>query len=94
MHKYYNPALKAWLGDLGDGKHDGGPDDPRICAIKVNTITAQYALSKRTAVGGFVEFAKGVATGEAPSVNKLRYIDEDEVKRCKFNHSNTGKIGN
>merc|ERR1712058_217569 len=23
VKKYYSPALKAWLGDLGDGKHDG-----------------------------------------------------------------------
>ncbi|KAK4692693.1 hypothetical protein P7C71_g4561, partial [Lecanoromycetidae sp. Uapishka_2] len=30
VRKYYSPALKAWLGDLEDGKHDGGPEDPRI----------------------------------------------------------------
>ncbi|KAI9727299.1 MAG: hypothetical protein M1828_006918 [Chrysothrix sp. TS-e1954] len=83
IHKYYSPALKAWLGDLGDGKHDGGPDDPRICAIKVKASTAQYAISSRTAIGGFVEFAKGVATGEAPSVNKLRYIDADELEKWR-----------
>ncbi|KAI9652838.1 MAG: hypothetical protein M1831_006363 [Alyxoria varia] len=79
VHKTYSPALKAWIGDLGDGKHDGGPDDPRICVIKVRTITAQYAINSRTAVGGFVEFAKGVATGEAPAVNKLRQISESEI---------------
>jgi hypothetical protein len=28
VHKYYSPTLKAWLGDLGDGTHDGGPNDP------------------------------------------------------------------
>jgi len=36
VRKYYSPALKAWIGDLGDGKHDGGPEDPRIGVIKVN----------------------------------------------------------
>lgn len=90
IHKYYSPALKAWIGDLGDGKHDGGPDDPRICAIKVKAITAQYAVSSRTAIGGFVEFAKGVATGEAPSVNKLRYIDDAELSQCKLSIRNWG----
>lgn len=84
IHKYYSPALKAWIGDLGDGKHDGGPDDPRICAILVKAKTAQYAISKKTAVGGFIEFAKGVATGDAPNVNKLRYIEESEIKECKY----------
>ena len=72
------------MGDLGDGKHDGGPNDPRICVIKVKAITAQYAVSNRTAIGGVIEFAKGVATGEAPSVNKLRYIDEQDLKQCKY----------
>lgn len=91
VHKYYTPALKAWIGDLGDGKHDGGPDDPRICTIKVNAVTAQYALSRRTTVGGFVEFAKGVATGEAPSVNKLRHIGEAEVKQCKSSSACIGE---
>ena len=80
----YSPALKAWIGDLGDGKHDGGPDDPRVCVIKVNAKTAQYAVSKRTAVGGFMEFAKGVATGDTPDVNKLRYLDENEISQCKW----------
>lgn len=35
VRNQYSPALKAWLGDLGDGKHDGGPEDPRISVIKV-----------------------------------------------------------
>jgi len=83
VKKYYSPALKAWIGDLGDGKHDGGPEDPRIVLIKVKTVTAQYALSRRTMIGGVVEFAKGVATGEAPSVNKLRHIDEAEVQQWR-----------
>ena len=28
VEKYYSPTLKAWLGDLGDGIHDGSPNDP------------------------------------------------------------------
>lgn len=26
IKKWYSRALKAWIGDLGDGVHDGGPD--------------------------------------------------------------------
>merc|ERR1712071_507759 len=80
VHKYYSPALKAWIGDLGDGKHDGGPDDPRICVIYVKAKTAQYAVSKRTQIGGFIELAKGVATGSSPDVNKLRHLSESEIE--------------
>jgi len=83
VKKYYSPALKAWIGDLRDGKHDGGPEDPRICIIRVKTVTAQYAISKKTMVGAFVELAKGVATGEAPNVNKLRHLDESEIAQWR-----------
>ncbi|KAF1361750.1 hypothetical protein EJ07DRAFT_109743 [Lizonia empirigonia] len=83
VRKHYSPALKAWIGDLGDGKHDGGPEDPRIGVIRVKAKTAQYAVSRRTAVGGLVELAKGIATGEAPSVNKLRHLDESEISQWK-----------
>ncbi|PNS16073.1 U3 small nucleolar RNA-associated protein 22 [Sphaceloma murrayae] len=81
VRKYYSPSLKAWLGDLGDGKHDGGPEDPRIIVIKVEAKTAQYAISRRTAIGGAVEFAKGVVTGEASQVNKLRHLEESELQQ-------------
>ena len=84
VEKYYSPSLKAWLGDLGDGKHDGGPKDPRIGLIKVKSKTAQYAVSRRTAIGGAVEFAKGVVTGETAQVNKLRHIEANEVEQCRF----------
>jgi len=83
VKKYYSPALKAWIGDLGDGEHDGGPEDPRIVLIKVKTVTVQYALSKGTMIGGVVELVKGVASGEAPNVNKLRHIDEAEVQQWR-----------
>ena len=83
VRKYYSPGLKAWLGDLGDGKHDGSPEDPRIILIKVNAKTAQYAIARRTSIGGFTEFAKGVVTGEAPSVNKLRHLDEQELQQWR-----------
>jgi general stress protein 26 len=83
VRKYYSPTLKAWVGDLGDGTHDGGPEDPRICVIRVSANTAQYAVSRRTVIGAAVELAKGVLQGEAPSVNKLRTISEEEVKEWK-----------
>jgi hypothetical protein len=72
--------LKAWLGDLGDGKHDGGPEDPRIGVIRVHGRTATYAVSRRGAIGSAVEMAKGVVSGSTPQVNKLREITEDEMK--------------
>lgn len=79
VKKYYSPALKAWLGDLGDGKHNGGPEDPRIGVIRVDTKTATYAVSRKNVVGRVAEIAQGVVTGSAAAVNKLREITEQEI---------------
>jgi len=79
VEKYYSPSLKAWLGDLGDGTHDGGPKDPRIGIIKVETKTATYAVVRKNALSRAAEIAQGMVTGKAASVNKLREITEQEV---------------
>lgn len=82
VQAHYSPSLKAWLGDLGDGTHDGGPKDPRIGVIRVKARTATYAVSIGTAVGRGVEIIKGAVTGQASKVNKLRELTEDELNEC------------
>ena len=83
VRKYYSPSLKAWVGDLGDGKHDGGPEDPRIGCIKVNAKTATYAIASGTMIGRGVDIVKGAVTGEAPKVSQLREISEEELTQCE-----------
>lgn len=83
VKKYYSPALKAWLGDLGDGTHDGSENDPRIGVIKVETKTATYQIARKTMVGRAVEMVRGVVTGEAPAVSKLREISESEISQWR-----------
>ena len=83
VRKYYSPGLKAWLGDLEDGKHDGGPEDPRIGVIKVQAKTATYAIAAKSFLGRGAEIVKGVVTGEAAKVNKLREITEEELKQWR-----------
>ena len=84
VRKYYTPSLKAWLGDLEDGKHDGGPEDPRIGMIKVNAKMATYAIATGTTLGRGFEVVKGSLTGSAAKVNKLREISEEEVQQCEY----------
>jgi len=86
VKKYYSPALKAWLGDLGDGKHDGGPNDERIGVIRVKSTTATYAVTRKNAVSRGIEMAQGVVTGKAPAVNKLREISEQEIETWRSSH--------
>ncbi|KAI0006267.1 putative BLI-3 blue-light-inducible Bli-3 protein [Xylariaceae sp. FL0662B] len=80
VKKYYSLQLKAWVGDLGDGVHDGSENDPRIGVIRVKMVTATYAITDKSILGRVVEIAKGTATGEVASVNKLREISESEVQ--------------
>jgi len=82
VRKYYSRQLKAWVGDLGDGKHDGGPEDPRIGIIKVSAKTATYAVANRSVVGRAAEVAKGTLSGNAASVNKLRELSTEELQQC------------
>ncbi len=80
VKKYYSPSLKAWIGDLGDGVHNGGPEDPRIGVIRVKTETATYAVVRKSMPARAVEVAQGVVTGSAPAVNKLRELSEQEIE--------------
>ncbi|KAK6598300.1 protein bli-3 [Botrytis cinerea] len=76
-------SVSAWLGDLGDGTHDGGPNDPRIGVIKVEAKTATYAVVRKSILARGAEIAQGVITGKAASVNKLREISESEIQTWK-----------
>lgn len=68
VQKYYSSSLKAWLGDLDDGTHNGGPEDPRIGVIRVKTETATYAIVKKNVAARAVDMAHGAVTGSAPAV--------------------------
>jgi hypothetical protein len=46
-------------------------------------LTAQFAASKKTAIGSAIKVAKGVVTGETANVNKLRRISEEEAEALK-----------
>ncbi|RPB24084.1 hypothetical protein L211DRAFT_824601 [Terfezia boudieri ATCC MYA-4762] len=79
VKKYYSNQLKAWVGDLGDGVHDGGPNDPRVGVIKIHMRTATYCLSQGNAFTRGIEVAKGSITGKPAQVNKLRELTESEL---------------
>ncbi|KAF6795354.1 protein bli-3 [Colletotrichum sojae] len=83
VKKHYSSALKAWLGDLGDGKHDGSENDPRIGVIRVKTVSATYAISNSNIIGRVAQVAEGIVTGSPAQVNKLREISSQEVEQYR-----------
>jgi general stress protein 26 len=38
----FHPSTKAWFGDLEDGVHNGGPEDPRVSLIQVLPSEVRY----------------------------------------------------
>lgn len=35
IKQIYSKIVSAWFGDLGDGVHTGGPEDPRMSLIEI-----------------------------------------------------------
>lgn len=83
VQKFYSPALKAWLGDLGDGVHDGGPSDPRIGVIKVEAKSAVHVAPRKGVVGKAIDAGKALVKGDVPPINKIREIGTDELAECE-----------
>ncbi|KAJ5624841.1 hypothetical protein N7510_001150 [Penicillium lagena] len=86
VEKYYSPALKAWLGDMGDGVHDGGPTDPRIGVIRLEAKLATHVASKKGILGRAVDTVKGAVKGDVPSINSIREITEEEFAEWRRSH--------
>ncbi|EGX96607.1 protein bli-3 [Cordyceps militaris CM01] len=80
VKKYYSPILKAWLGDLGDGVHDGSENDPRIGLIKLRAETITHNVAQYGALKTAAKVTAAAVQGKTAEVNSLRYISEDELK--------------
>lgn len=83
ISKHYSPALKAWLGDLGDGTHDGSENDPRIGVIRVKMITTTYSLVAKNILSRAADVVQGAITGKPAQINSLRQISDAEVKQWR-----------
>jgi len=75
----YKPDWKAWLGDTGDGRRNGGPHDPRIALILVEADSVVYSKSGRPTPLVLFRAVKSMFTGEPPKVADLRELDRDEL---------------
>ncbi|QKX61776.1 uncharacterized protein TRUGW13939_08932 [Talaromyces rugulosus] len=86
IEKFYSPALKVWLGDLGDGVHDGSPSDPRIGVIKVEAKSVVHVLPRKGLVGRAVDAGKAIAKGDVPPINKIRELSTEELANWRQSH--------
>lgn len=84
VQKYYSQALKAWIGDMGDGVHDGGPTDPRIGVIKLEAKLATHVTPKKGMLGRAVDTVKGAVQGNIPEINSIRELTAEELAECEY----------
>ena len=77
----YKPDWKAWLGDTGDGRRDGGPHDPRIALILVEAESVTYSKNNRPMPLALFQVAKAMITGEPPKVADLRELGRQDLER-------------
>jgi len=83
IEEIFNPAISAWFGDLGDGKHTGKPGDPRIQLIKVVPTEIRYWYKTRTSVGQLVDVAVSAVTGQTANPGVLRNISQSELQQAR-----------
>jgi general stress protein 26 len=76
----YQTDWRAWLGDTGDGRRDGGPHDPRIALILVQADSVTYSKNDRPMPLVLFQVVKSMITGEPPKVANLRELSGDELR--------------
>ncbi|KAI9259440.1 hypothetical protein BDA99DRAFT_513268 [Phascolomyces articulosus] len=79
IKQLYGLDVKPWFGDLHDGLHDGGPDDPRIALILVTADTVHYCLKDTGPTIQTLRIAKSLITGEPPKLSVERTLEHDEL---------------
>ncbi|KAF2815037.1 uncharacterized protein BDZ99DRAFT_458984 [Mytilinidion resinicola] len=83
IKELWSTATKAWFGDLGDGKHDGSADDPRMAQIEVKTNYISYWLHQVGALGFIKEVGLAAATGKVADTGVSREIKEADVEKAR-----------
>lgn len=83
IKEIYSTGIKAWFGDLGDGKHDGGPEDPRMTLIEVKSKYAVYYKTTVGTLGMMKEVGGAVLTGKVANTGVLRELKETDLEKAR-----------
>ena len=78
IKELYAPDWKIWFEDEG-GERDGGPDDPRLALIFVDTKSVNYMKNKYSKPRTLFEIAKSFVTGEDADVGRNEHLSESEL---------------
>ncbi|ODN73396.1 hypothetical protein L202_07924 [Cryptococcus amylolentus CBS 6039] len=79
FQKLYNPTIKAWFADKGDGVHDGSITDPRIAVLEVRVEEIRHYHQQRTAIGTVIDVVTSAIQGATATPGEIREITGAEI---------------
>jgi general stress protein 26 len=83
IKEVWSRGAAAWFGDLGDGKHTGGPEDPRMTLIEIKANYVSYYLTEVGILGYAKEVIAANVTGGVANTGKLRELNEQDLERAR-----------
>ncbi|KAI4148105.1 MAG: hypothetical protein L6R39_002886 [Caloplaca ligustica] len=83
IKQIYSKGVNAWFGDLGDGVHTGGPEDPRMALIEVKAKYITYWKSTSTSIGFIKEVAQASLTGKVADTGVNRRLVEKDIQSAR-----------
>lgn len=83
IKQIHSKMTSAWFGDLRDGVHTGGPDDPRMTLIEVKPTYISYWKAKVGMVGFMKETVGAVISGGVANTGALRELNENDIEQAR-----------
>lgn len=74
IKELYSKTVSAWFGDLGDGVHTGGPEDPRMKLIEVQ--------AKCKSTGSEWRREKALTFGQISITTNMMSVVLDLERKC------------
>ncbi|WVQ66846.1 hypothetical protein V866_001873 [Kwoniella sp. B9012] len=79
VEKLWNPTIKAWFADKGDGVHDGSPSDPRVVVFEVKVDEIRHFHQEKTTLGTVVDVISSTISGSTATPGSIRTITGEEI---------------
>jgi general stress protein 26 len=83
IKEVWSRGAAAWFGDLGDGTHTGGPEDPRMTLIEIKSKYVVYYLTEVGLLGYAKEVISANVTGGVANTGKLRELKEADLEKAR-----------
>lgn len=84
IKELYSSAISAWFGDLGDGKHNGTADDPRMALIEVKPNYISYWKSTVSSLGFLKEVGVAAMTGKVADTGVQRELFSKDIEAARY----------